>query len=318
MAKLILHIGTHKTATTTIQGTFATNHAIAFKHGLTYPILPSQHHGLVADWINLPAQYHYPAGAEANWRYINETHAGTDSTVLISTEELSRGTKDNQVNFTELREWTSGFDEVQVVCVLREQVSFIQSIFFEVFKKGGKIDWAAYLTGALNNKMATGLYLDYNDLYERLLADFDAGEVSFIPYRPAGQYANPLDTLLNHIGFPELIGAMKQKDANKSPSPLETWLAVMIARPGPFDPELANAIAPIFGGLKTTLFSVPEYKQVRERFAPLNEQFLDRYSGLTNKDLELAHFSHETHVFRNQITQKRWLQLAKLMRGVSM
>ena len=315
MAKLILHIGTHKTATTTIQATFAKNQKIAQSHGLTYPVLPNQHHGLVADWINLPKPYHYIGGAEAQWRSINTIYGGTESTVLISTEELSRATKGNRANFAQLREWTSGFDDVQVVCMLREQVSLIQSIFFEVFRKSGQIEWGPFIDTCFSQKEATGVYLDFGGLYDRLLQDFEPEEIVFLPYRPDGKGANPLVTFLNHIGFPKLQDVMTQADANRSPAPLETWLAVLLDRPNKFDPDLADMISPIFEGKKTTMFSNPEYQKVREVFKPLNDAFLARYSGLNARDLQLSEFPSETHMFRNQMTQIYWLKLAKMLRA---
>jgi len=72
MARLILHIGTHKTATTTIQNSFHANRKLLAQHGLIYPDLgrAAGHHGLVTDWIDLPANYHYPQGAAAAWQQV--------------------------------------------------------------------------------------------------------------------------------------------------------------------------------------------------------------------------------------------------------
>jgi len=290
VAKLVLHIGTHKTATTTIQATFAKNQVIAKQRGLIYPVLPKQHHGLVADWIDLPKPYHYPEGSEFHWRKINEKYAGTDVTVLVSTEELSRGTKGNQVNFTELRSWITGFDEVKVVCMLREQVSFIQSIFFEVFKRGGAIKWAPFFNSCISGKKATGVYLDYSELYQRLLNDFEAEEISFIPYRPAGKSPDPVAHFLEHIGFSDLIDLVEQKDANRTPP------------------------SPIFGGKKTTMFSEAEYKRIVDLFEPINKSFTELYPRMKPEDLALADYDVESHVFRNGITPQQWLDLAKMMR----
>ena len=68
MARAILHIGTHKTATTTLQDSFRLNAALLARRGLIYPQIDARHsghHGLVTDWNPLPAVYHLPGGSMA-------------------------------------------------------------------------------------------------------------------------------------------------------------------------------------------------------------------------------------------------------------
>ena len=314
MTKIILHIGTHKTATTTIQKTFAHNQKIAHRAGLVYPDLPRQHHGLVADWIKLPEFYHYPAGAKAHWQSIAEVNGNSDNTVLISTEELSRGTPDNRVNFAELREWIAPFDEVQVVCSLRDQLSLVQSVYFEVFRKNPNFDWQKFLSACFTQRQATGVFLDYNDLYDMLLETFTEEEITFIPFRPNGQGVNPLTNFLDHIGFGHLADLMKQEDANRSQEALQTWLAVLVNRPNGFDPLLADAMAPIFEDRRTTMYTRAEAKRIRAEFAPSNETFLKRYTKLTAEDLSMVDYEERDYLFRNDLNPKHWLKLAQVMR----
>ncbi|PTX57718.1 hypothetical protein C8N43_2389 [Litoreibacter ponti] len=315
MSKLVLHIGTHKTATTTIQRSLHLNRTEAFKAGLVYPDLPRQHHGLVADWIRLPEFYHYPAGAKAHWQHITKVNSGTDRTVLISTEELSRGTPDNQVNFSELRELVAAFDEVEVVCFLRDQLSLIQSIFFEVFRKHGKLGWNNYLALCFRDRLATGVFLDYGKLYDLLLTHFSEDEITFLPFRPSGQAVSPLNALLSHIGFSNLIGKIKQEDANRSAEPLATWLSVLINHPDGFDADLATTILPLFDGKKTSMYTSAEAKRVVDFFEPLNAAFLERYPGLTASDLAMQQPLEDEYFFRDQVRTPVWIELARLMRN---
>lgn len=313
VSKIILHIGTHKTATTTIQHTFAHNHKVAYRAGLVYPILPLQHHGLVADWIKLPEFYHYPAGAKAHWEKMAEVNAGTDRTVLISTEELSRGSPNNRVNFAELRELISPFDEVEVVCCLRDQLSLIQSVYFEVFRKNVGFDWPDYLGGCFQKRLATGVFLDFNALYDMLLENFSPDEISFFPFRPNGQSANPLQNFLNHIGFENLGKELRQEDANRSIAPLQTWLSGLVNRPKAFDPKLAHAVDQLFDGRRTTMFARAEAKRIRSEFSESNAAFLKRYAKLTPKDLEMPDYEADGYFFRDDMTPQLWLRLAQIM-----
>ena len=69
MSKVILHIGTHKTGTTTIQDTFALNRNLLSGKGLVFPEIGKTNgqHGLVMDWIKLPEAYHLDTTAQAAW-----------------------------------------------------------------------------------------------------------------------------------------------------------------------------------------------------------------------------------------------------------
>ena len=106
MSKLVLHIGMHKTASTSIQDTFANNRAYLNSHGLVFPKLGQGHHGLVTDWIKLPDHFTLTAPAENHWRHIAKTQGSTGNTVFLSTEELSRGGIGSRVDFTAIKNWT--------------------------------------------------------------------------------------------------------------------------------------------------------------------------------------------------------------------
>ncbi|WP_298258106.1 hypothetical protein [uncultured Litoreibacter sp.] len=315
MSKLVLHIGTHKTATTTIQKTLHHNRTVAFEAGLVYPDLPQQHHGLVTEWIKLPEFYHYPAGARAHWEHITKTNASSDRTVLISSEEFSRGSPNNQVNFTELRELVADFDEIEVVCLIRDQLSLIQSIFFEVYRNHGRPGWNNYFAGCLKTKLATGVYLDYSALYDRLLQDFSADEITFLPFRPSAGPSNPLATLMTHMGFADLSDKMSQEDANRSSDPLATWLSIQINSPNGFDEDLAKQIVPLFEGRKSLMYTRPEAQQIRAAFEPLNMRFLERYTRLTADDLKMNAYDEESYFFRDRMTALKWIELARLVRS---
>ena len=120
MSKLILHVGTHKTATTTIQDILALNRKKLAKNGLIFPKMgrKSGQHGLVADWIALPEEYLFEEGSVAALKALSRDYANSDKTLFLSSEEFSRGDPNQHVDLATIRDLCSGFDEFQEAGVL--------------------------------------------------------------------------------------------------------------------------------------------------------------------------------------------------------
>lgn len=237
MAKVVLHVGTHKTATTTIQDMFASNVKLLAKHGLIYPRLgrAAGHHGLVMDWVRLPKIYALDGGSLANLRQIARDHAQDDATVFLSSEEFSRGAQQDRVDFTAVREALSGFDQIEVICVLREQWQFVQSIYLEVSKSRLPPRPPIFVETVLKEDMAEGLWTDYNRLYDHLLAAFDPAEITFFDYDACRRAEGGiLGHMLRHLGIdldPSLLEQVNGGHSNASPRPLPAWAANVIADP---------------------------------------------------------------------------------------
>ncbi|CUH40150.1 hypothetical protein JSE7799_02880 [Jannaschia seosinensis] len=323
MSKIILHIGTHKTATTTLQATLAANRSIAARAGLIFPEVPSVHsaaqagqHGLCMQWIKLPETYRLKRNPKEVWHEIVKAHASGHNTVIISSEELSRGQPENRVDYAELREWLNPFDRVEVVCMLREQVSFIQSIYLEVFKKRPDFVWESYFRSSLEKHLGTGVHLDYGALHTRLLQGFNPGEITYLPFRPAGAESHdPIRSLLDHFGFPSLIDEMVRVDRNISGDPLTTWIAGQFGDAWT-DPRIRERVVQMFGGRKTVMYARPEYQKVIDTFAPINAAFLARDVGLTEGDLSFAEYKQGREFFRNEITPARGVKMARDLVGI--
>ncbi|SFJ43938.1 hypothetical protein [Jannaschia pohangensis] len=313
MARIVLHVGTHKTATTTIQKTLHLNRAAAASAGLIYPELRNQHHGLTCHWVRLPAFYAYAEGARAAWDRIIADHAAGEGTVLISSEEFSRGTPGNRVDYGELRSWLAPFESVEVVCVLREQVSLIQSIFLEVFRKNGQFPWARYFDACIEQRLGTGVHLDYNALHDALLTGFDAEEITYLPFRAEGERPDPMGTLLRHIGFDTLATQLNRHDTNVSGDPLATWIMGQLGGQCPSDPALEANIRRVFKDRPSFIYNWPEYQSVIRTFAPLNDRFIARQSGVTAGDLKLLHLEKGRAFLRNDMGAGHWMQVARTL-----
>ncbi|MDW3117932.1 MAG: hypothetical protein R8G60_09260 [Roseovarius pacificus] len=136
MAKIVLHIGTHKTATTTLQDTFHHNADLLAQHGLIYPRLgkATGHHGLIYDWAHLPPFYKPEHGSRAVLRDLADRYASGPGTVFLSSEEFSR-CDDGQTDLAAIRRLLDAFESFEVICTLRTQWQFMQSVYLEIAKK---------------------------------------------------------------------------------------------------------------------------------------------------------------------------------------
>ena len=114
MSEIIIHIGTHKTGTTTIQDTLFHNRKLLKARGVVYPRigLIAPHHNLVTRWIDLPLQFRARRSALANWESLARAWAGGDETLLLSSEEFSR--MQPAVDFRELRGLVDAFDRRRI------------------------------------------------------------------------------------------------------------------------------------------------------------------------------------------------------------
>lgn len=293
MARVILHIGTHKTATTTIQDCFRQNAALLADHGLIYPTPDPRHaghHGLVMDWNPLPAVYALPQGATAALRAIAAAHAGGSDTVFLSSEEFSRGAEGARVDFAAVRAALRGFDRIEVLCLLREQWRFLQSIYVEVSKYKPPPRPALLAQEALATGMAEGLWLDYTRLYDHLLTAFAPDEITFLDFDAAARGpGGVLGAVLRHLGLPLKPAALAVAGggrANVSAPPLAVWGASLVAEPAPPPDWLVSAMAGGFEAetgqpaLQGCLWTRAELAQLSDFATRCNRQLCARRTAL--------------------------------------
>lgn len=322
MSKLILHVGTHKTGTTTIQDTFALNRNVLAANGLVFPRIGKANgqHGLVTDWIRLPDYYQLDTNSQEAWTQLVRDHARSDRTVLISTEELSRGSPDSRVDLRRLRDLVSGFDDIKVVCCLRNQISFLQSIYLQVVKSGVHIPWGNFFESAAGSRMATGLFLDYNDLLAHLEAGFSRDEIVFFSYeREVGTSGGIIGRMMAECGLPQLSASLQSLPAghsNVSPDALGTWVAAHVLGTRPFKPWLVETTREALDDIgkavmKTTVFTQGEYERLRAIFEPLNRRF-ETTEAAAGSDLKIGDFPKaESLTFRDSLTPSYWVNLSR-------
>lgn len=334
MAKLVLHIGTHKTATTTIQDCFARNAQLLATYGLIYPRLnpANGHHGLVMDWVGLPLNYAIEGGSLAAMRGLAQCYGTQEGTVFLSSEEFSRATPGSRVDFAALRQAAAGFSRIEVVCLLREQWQFLQSIYLEISRYSQSPPPAQWVAGLLATDMAQGLWTDYTRLYADLLQVFAADEIRFFSY---GDWAAAPDgvvgRMLDYLGIDLAVADLDVEHggrSNVSPPPLASWAANVIAHPMVAPPALvtscAGALAVEYGEDR------PSVLWQRDEMAGLLDYAAERNAALTGvlaphqPDFALLRQGPPANaIYREDINSSFWCRAARwvhrdaLSRGVA-
>lgn len=316
MSRLIIHVGTHKTATTHIQKTLHANWRRLERHGVAYPRIGVAHgqHSLATAWIELPEVYRIADPRQA-WLDLSKTYASSDKTVVISSEELSR-LLPTCVDMAELNSLTCSFDEVRIVCVLRNQAAFMQSLYQELSRSFVIGPWRSMFRNAMVKSMIAGFAVDYNLLYDQFLTGFQPSQIVFLSYDNASLGPDGiLGTILKEIRDDLSVSDLELKSArsNVSLPPLANLLANEIAHPSVAEPALVQRLCNCIGeffpeGTRTTIFSLAEMEQVEHVFAPLNRRLVERVSPFqSGLDLSATPKDAPQLFYRDQLKDAFWL-----------
>lgn len=330
MSKLILHIGTHKSGTTWFQNVMAANRAVLAQHDVIYPDFRAGtgHHGLLTKWMDLPPAFTPQKPPERLIADLAAQYARRDVTVIFSSEEFSRargGHGGNGPDLAELRAMLSDFDEITVVCTLRDQVAFLQSLYVEVSRKQLPPRPPTLVEQAMRSGYAVGMFMDYNLLLTRLEAAFPADRLCLVDY--LGSRSHPegvLGTILAAAGCPQLTAILTLPASirsNVSEPPLATWIGNILSEPDPIAPELRPLVLQklqreLGEERKTTLFLRSEVKQMRQHFARLNRNFesrVNRRHRPEGEPFQLTEISLEGVMHREDVSYQHWVSIARAM-----
>ncbi|WP_445360346.1 hypothetical protein ACJJIL_17525 [Microbulbifer sp. EKSA005] len=152
MKKLYIHIGTEKTGTTTVQEFLFKNREVLKGEGVLYPNILnlSNHVGFCLAFMdfNPNSELYSVVGCEPNEnsakefsgsileKLAREIVSSDCDTVIISNEHLhSRITTQEEI--FKIKEWASKFfDEIEIVCYLRNQADLAVSYYSTLIKSG--------------------------------------------------------------------------------------------------------------------------------------------------------------------------------------
>ena len=323
MARLVLHIGLHKTATTTVQDTLFHNRVLLADHGLIYPFVGETrgHHGLVTRWVPMPRPYALRGDPEAEWYRVAADYADQDGTVFLSSEEFSRA-HPRRVDLYDLRRLTEPYDSVQVICLLRNQRSFLQSVYGQVSRDRPAPEVRGFIRQACESGFADGLWMDYDALAAHLETAFAPEELTFLSYEAAcASEGGIVGEMLRQLGVPLAASALTpfgKGRSNASADPLALMVAGAISRPaiapgalvGLIETLLRNEFGPDMRG---TIFTPEETAEIARRFAAPNAAFEARRIGL-QPDLRLAQSRPAgEEIGRDRLTRPIWEKIARAL-----
>ena len=328
MARVVLHIGTHKTGSTAVQEAFASNRGLLRRHGIVYPVVKigyAGHHGLAALWNRDLQLYEPRGGAEAAWRTLARRHAGEPGVLVLSSEELSRIHGVGRVDYRFVRDALGGFERVDVLCLLRDQLSFLQSSYLENVKPDPRKDrrrapvppWPHFLARALKDPPAPGRQLDHNVLLDELDEAFGPGRVHVLPYDGAREHpGGAIGLVLDHVGCGldwRALSLPLGTRFNVTNDPLSVWAAAQVSAPRRPEGALVERVRAVVAerfGPRTTLYTTAEIRAVQERFEAANRRLEARLAE-REPGFALPWTSYAGATRRGRLDREFWIEVAR-------
>lgn len=321
MSHLILHIGTHKTGTTTIQNSFWRSAIRLARHGVVYPRLAYQHsghHGLIAEEVGLSDAFKLKGRGPYTLANLADRYADSDVDVFLSSEEFSRAEPNRSVNFDKLRECFRSFDRVTVLCFLRPQWRFLQSVYLEISQNRSPPRPSDLVQQALESGTCQGLYMDYTTLLSRLEQTFEPSEIVFVDFERARQKSGGiLNAALEHTksGLSHKnLSMVAGGHSNKSPAPLAQWMANLLAEPYAATQEIREiALSTLSHKTPTCCLTRAEVNALRDGFATSNADFLAKRRSF-QPEFQLTDPPPATSCkFREDVTIEDWLRAGQFL-----
>lgn len=334
VTRVLLHVGTHKTGSTAVQAAFAANRRLLARHGIVYPSLPGRsatHHGLAAVWNRNLASVEPRGGAAAAWASLARRHAGGDGVLVLSSEEFGRTLGRQAVDHRALRAALSVFERVDVLCLVRDQLSFLESVWLQIARASqrvGKGDsalppWPRFHRRAVRTGAATNLALDYDALIGRLDDAFGPEHVHVVPYaQAAGEPGGVIGLVLRTIdrgldaSALDLSGGARR---HVTGSPLAIWAATEVSAPDRPSDALIAALTPVVAerfGPRTTLYTPAQRRAVTARFGPANARLAERLAG-RRPGFALPWADHEGAADPRRADRRFWIAVARALSALA-
>lgn len=290
MARLILHIGAHKTGTTSVQKFFKMNEGALAAHGVAYPLTgrKNAHYILAAPWISGMEHRHgfTPADGLKTWDHLDREWADHDGVVFISSEAFCRQWPD-RVDFREVAALTQGFEKVEIVYVVRDQLSAIQSVFMQRSRNQRNApSFQDVLRSAFEGGGALPITFRHADVLTQTESGFAPDAIRLVNYDTATKSpGGVIGYFLRLCGVPaKAFSETKFVRENISADPLSHLLAAERCAPESVQQSIVDQcrakIEQRFGeDARTTMFTRDEIQTLRAHFEPMNEDFATRITA---------------------------------------
>jgi hypothetical protein len=260
--RIVLHIGSHKTGTTALQDLLAAARPTLLPQGAWYPATdrgPYPHLNKQAAFYWAVRESHQAQAKEMD-RMLREADAYGAETLVLSEEGFSVPFYED---YAALRDLKARFD-VQVLCVLRRQDEFIESIWNQYCKEGRETRPIA--TFAQAQRIQTRV--NYKELLEFWsgIGDLSVAEYGATKAEGLGQFF----TRVTGIALPWVADRVNPS-MGMNAALLRSWLN---ARSYPLDPGLNKLMA--FDTRRTALGRTLR-RRILSEHAEQNGQIADRF-----------------------------------------
>jgi hypothetical protein len=308
--RLIIHAGMHKTASTTLQVALYRNRAALAKAGIIYPKPPQGHaqHYLLSGW-NPQLQATYPPilSPEDDWQAINDIGGTEPVTVILSSEEFSRRSP-TRIDFEEIVRRTPSFDSHEIVVVLRNQISLLQSVFLQIRQGNTVLDFPEWHRQAIESVHNPGLFFDYSQLHAHLTKAFTADHVSYLPYDTFDDHKlGVMGKFLKQLGYDDVPELKSIERRNVSIDPLGYYLCRdLLEGRLPTKQQLEIVLSMLRerhpDKQKTSLYTKVEIETLSERFQSLNKPFEEVVSQSLHSSITMPKVNRAT-LYRCEVTE---------------
>ena len=213
MRKLILHVGVHRTATTSIQRFMRANSEVLLDKGYLYPFGVARHNAVVARmrYGILPVEefaQDLQRRMDMKWGHVH--------TAVISDEDISM-----IEDFSQFAPLADYFD-VKVVVSLRRQDLWLESWYLQNVKWQWNLSLAHLTFDEFFEAREEFFWIDYATRLAQYEAVFGPGSVIAGVFEEADMPAGPIDAFLDMIGITDQSGLGAKLHQNSSLSPLAT------------------------------------------------------------------------------------------------
>jgi len=198
MRRAIIHIGSSKAGSTSIQHALYSNRLQLLEHGFYYPktgVFAGFGHANVGRDIVGAADFRSNKGTFAE--LLKEIASNDHQTIVLSTETLIRANADARHKLiTGFHE--AGIQEVSVIVYVREQAAMVHSLYGELVRNGNfRATFQEFAIRQINRP-----FYDYTRLLDQLRGQYGVDNVIMVPFDVAHLSGDLISDYLERIGYP--------------------------------------------------------------------------------------------------------------------